>query len=228
MLNAVVLLSGGIDSMTTAAVAAEQGFALYALTFAYGQRHAIEVEAAKRVAAALEVKQHVIQTIDLRAYGGSALTADLEVPKDRTPQEIGKDVPITYVPARNTIFLAHALGYAESLKMSDIYIGAAAVDYGGYPDCRPEFLEKFEELANVATASAVSGMRHFSIRAPLIDASKAEIIKEGVRLGLDYGLTHSCYAPTTDGLACGRCDSCVLRADAFKQAGVSDPTRYGR
>jgi len=224
--NAVILLSGGIDSTTAAAIARERGFELYALSFVYGQRHEIEIAAAKRVAAALGVKRHVVQTIDLRAFGGSALTDDIAVPLEREMQQTADEIPVTYVPARNTVFLALALAYAETVGAFDIFIGANAVDYSGYPDCRPEFIEKFQELANVATAAAVEGKGRFTIHAPLISMTKAEIICEGVRLGIDYGLTHSCYAPAPGGSACGRCDSCRLRAKGFAEAGVPDPTRY--
>ncbi len=226
MQHAVVLLSGGIDSTTAGAVAAERGFGLLALTFAYGQRHAVELAAAKRVAEALGVERHVIQTIDLRAYGGSALTDDIDVPVERSVEAMSDQIPVTYVPARNTIFLAHALAYAEASGAFDIFIGANAVDYSGYPDCRPAFIAKFEELANLATAAAAEGRGRFRVHAPLIRMSKADIIREGVRLGIDYGLTHSCYAPTPAGLACGRCDSCLLRKKGFSEAGVADPTRY--
>lgn len=226
MPNAVVLLSGGIDSTTTAAVAAEQGFALYALSFAYGQRHGIELVAARRVAEALKVKRHVLQSIDLRAFGGSALTDEIDVPMDRGDDRMAAEIPITYVPARNTIFLAHALAFAETVGAFDIFIGANVVDYSGYPDCRPEFIAKFQELANLDTSAAVEGKGRFRVHAPLIEMSKADIIRDGVGLGVDYGLTHSCYAPTAEGLACGRCDSCLLRKKGFDEAGVSDPTRY--
>ncbi|MEE9294499.1 MAG: 7-cyano-7-deazaguanine synthase QueC [Phycisphaerae bacterium] len=226
MPNAVVLLSGGIDSTTTAALAAEQGFALYALSFAYGQRHGIELVAARGVAEALNVKRHVLQSVDLRVFGGSALTDEIDVPMDRDDDRMAAEIPITYVPARNTIFLAHALAFAETIGAFDIFIGANVVDYSGYPDCRPEFIAKFQELANLATSAAVEGQGRFRVHAPLIEMSKADIIREGVRLGLDYGLTHSCYAPTAEGLACGRCDSCLLRKKGFDEAGVSDPTRY--
>lgn len=226
MPNAIVLLSGGIDSATTAALAAEQGFSLYALSFSYGQRHQVELVAARRVAESLRVQRHVIQTIDLRVFGGSALTDDIDVPLDRSVEEMGADVPVTYVPARNTIFLAHALAYAETVGAFDIFIGVNAIDYSGYPDCRPAFIEKFQELANLATAAAVRGQDAFTIHAPLVRMSKADIIRQGVRLGLDHGMTHSCYAPATDGSACGRCDSCLLRAKGFKEANLPDPTRY--
>lgn len=225
--KAVVLLSGGIDSAATAALAREQGFSLYALTFQYGQRHAIETEAAVRVAKALKVAQHALHTIDLRAFGGSALTDSIEVPKSADASQIAAGIPVTYVPARNTIFLAFALGYAETIGSADIFIGVNAVDYPGYPDCRPEFIKTFEQLAGVATKAGVEGTR-FTIHAPLIAMSKADIIREGHRLGMDFGLTHSCYDPTSKGLACGFCDSCMRRKKGFQQAGIEDPTRYAR
>lgn len=223
--KAVVLLSGGLDSMTTAAIAQEQGFALYALTMAYGQRHAIEVEAAKKVAASLGIADHISQSIDLRRFGGSALTDTIDVPKSKDRSQIAEGIPITYVPARNTIFLSLALGYAEVIGATDIFIGVNAVDYSGYPDCRPAFIESFEHLAKLATRAGVEG-GHFHIHTPLISMSKDEIIRQGVRLGVDYSLTHSCYDPTPEGLACGYCDSCLLRKAGFEQAGVTDPARY--
>lgn len=223
--KAVVLLSGGLDSATTAAVARERGFALYALSLRYGQRHAIETEAAARVARALQIDHHLFQTIDLRALGGSALTDTMEVPKSIGVSEIGSGIPVTYVPARNTILLAFALALTETIGSSDIFIGVNAVDYSGYPDCRPEFVKAFEQLANVATKAGVEG-RRFTIHAPLIAMSKADIIREGERLGVDFGLTHSCYDPTPEGLACGCCDSCLLRQDGFRQAGIADPITY--
>ncbi|UCC32780.1 MAG: 7-cyano-7-deazaguanine synthase QueC [Phycisphaerales bacterium] len=225
--KAVILLSGGIDSATTAALARERGFLLYAVTFQYGQRHAIETEAAVRVAEVLSVVQHVLQKIDLRAFGGSALTDSIEVPKSGDVSRIDAGIPVTYVPARNTIFLAFALGYAETIGSSDIFIGVNAVDYSGYPDCRPEFIKTFEQLANVGTKAGVEGTR-LSIHAPLIAMSKADIIREGHRLGMDFGLTHSCYDPTPKGLACGFCDSCLLRKKGFQQVGIADPTQYAR
>lgn len=223
--KAVVLLSGGIDSATTAAIAWERGFDVYALSFRYGQRHAIETEAAARVAEALKVHRLVLMTIDLRALGGSALTDSIEVPKSAAVSQIGSGIPVTYVPARNTIFLSFALGFAETIGSSDIFIGVNAVDYSGYPDCRPEFIKAFERLANVATKAGVEGTR-ITIHAPLIRMSKAQIIREGCRMGVDFGLTHSCYDPTPIGLACGFCDSCLLRKSGFEQAGITDPTRY--
>ena len=223
--KAVVLLSGGIDSATTAAIAREQGFALCALSFKYGQRHAIETEAASRIVAALGITRHVIQTIDLRAFGGSALTDSIDVPKSADVLQIGGGIPITYVPARNTIFLAFALAYAETVGAGDIFIGVNAVDYSGYPDCRPQFIEAFERLANLGTKAGVEESR-FKMHAPLIALTKAGIIREGHRLGIDFGLTHSCYDPTPAGLACGHCDSCLLRRQGFEQAGIPDPARY--
>ncbi len=213
-----------MDSATCLAIARSVGCDCHALTVSYGQRHAVEVEQARRVATFLGVGDHRVLELDLRAFGGSALTADLEVPKDRPPGAAG--IPVTYVPARNTIFLALALGLAEVVDASEIYIGVTAVDYSGYPDCRPEFVAAFEALAAVATRSAVERGRRVAIRAPLIRLSKAEIVRTGVALGLDYGLTHSCYDPSPAGLACGRCDACVLRRRGFEQAGVPDPTRY--
>ncbi len=223
-MKAVVLLSGGIDSYTAAAIARTDGFDLYALTVAYGQRHAVEIEAARRVAAALGVVRHVELNLDLAMFGGSALTGDGEVPKDRALDSPGpvSDIPITYVPARNTVFLALALAWAEAVGARDIVIGVNAVDYSGYPDCRPEFIEAFERVAAVATRAGVEGAR-FVVRTPLIELSKAGIIRRGLELGLDYGLTHSCYDPASSGEPCGRCDSCVLRARGFAEAGVADP-----
>ena len=221
---AVVLLSGGLDSAVTAVIASKRGFDLHALTIAYGQRHAIEVEAARRVAESLGVMEHVIQTLDLRLWGGSALTGDAPVPRDRDLVD-AKDIPATYVPARNTIFLSIALGYAEVIGARDLFIGVNAVDYSGYPDCRPAFLSAFESLANVATRAGLEGAR-FRVDAPLLRLSKAEIIREGLRLGVNFALTHSCYDPRMDGAACGHCDSCLLRLEGFRQAGVTDPIRY--
>lgn len=223
--KAVVLLSGGLDSATSAAVARDLGFSLHALSFRYGQRHAIEIEAARRVARALPVTEHIIQTIDLRAFGGSALTDTISVPKPADLSEPGRSIPVTYVPARNTIFLSFALAYAEVIGSSDIFIGVSAVDYSGYPDCRPEFVEVFERLANLATKAGVEGGR-LSIRAPLIHMSKADTVREGIRLGMDLGMTHSCYDPTESGLACGSCESCLLRRRGFIEAGAPDPTEY--
>ena len=224
--RAVVLLSGGIDSTTTLAVARQRGFETFALTFRYGQRHAAEIEAARRVAQALGAAAHEIVTIDLRAFGGSALTGDLGVPKDRSAREIGHGIPATYVPARNTIFLSFALAWAEVLGAWDIFIGVNALDYSGYPDCRPEFIGAFERMANMATKAAVEGRHRLTVHTPLIHLSKADIVREGIALGVDYGPTLSCYDPTPDGAACGRCDACALRRKGFAEAGLSDPTRY--
>jgi 7-cyano-7-deazaguanine synthase len=226
--RAVVLLSGGVDSATAAALTAREGLALYALTFAYGQRHAAEVEAARRVAAALRVARHEVLAIDLRVFGGSALTADIAVPKDRTPAAMAHGVPVTYVPARNTIFLAFALAWAEVLEAGDIVIGVNVLDSSGYPDCRPEFIEAFERLAALATRAGVEGGQRVRIRTPLIRLTKAEIIRAGTAAGVDYALTLSCYEPAPDGAACGRCDACALRRKGFVEAGVPDPTRYRR
>jgi 7-cyano-7-deazaguanine synthase len=219
-MKAVVLLSGGLDSYTAAAIARNQRFALYALTIAYGQRHAREIESARAVARTLGVERHLEIPLDLRAIGGSSLTSNAEVPRNR--DLAAADIPSTYVPARNTIFLAIALGWAEVLGAFDIVIGINALDYSGYPDCRPEFVAAFESLAAVATRAGVEGGR-FRIHTPLITMTKAEIIRRGVELGLDYGLTHSCYDPAPDGRPCGRCDSCVLRAKGFAEAGIADP-----
>ncbi len=224
---AVVLLSGGLDSATTLAIAHAEGFVPHALSFAYGQRHASELEAARAVASQLGAAQHVIASIDLRAFGGSALTADLPVPKQSAETATRTEgVPITYVPARNTIFLSFALGWAEVLGADDIFIGVNAVDYSGYPDCRPAFVEAFEQLANLATRAGTEEGRRIRVHAPLIALSKAEIIARGLALGVDYGLTRSCYDPGEDGLACGRCDSCHLRLGGFRAAGLQDPAAY--
>jgi len=226
MKRAVVALSGGLDSATALAICRQEGFEPYALSFRYGQRHAREIEAARQVARSLGAIEHRIAEIDLRVFGGSALTAEIEVPKQRSETEMGTGVPITYVPARNTIFLSYALAWAEVLDAQDIYIGVNAIDYSGYPDCRPEFICAFENLANVATrAGSEEGVR-FRIHTPLISLAKAEIIRKGVSLGVDYSLTHSCYDPTPDGLACGQCDSCQLRLKGFREAGLRDPIRY--
>jgi 7-cyano-7-deazaguanine synthase len=224
--SAVVLLSGGLDSATTAAIARADSFALYALTVDYGQRHCFEIDAARRVAKSLGVVRHVISEIDLRAFGGSALTDDIDVPLDRTDAEMTGGIPITYVPARNTVFLALALGYAEVVGAGDLFVGVNAVDYSGYPDCRPEFIAAFERLANLATKAGVEGTTKFRIHAPLIDWTKGQIIRRGIELGVDYSLTHSCYSPDSEGLACGRCDACRLRLKGFREAGVADPVRY--
>lgn len=223
MKKAVVLLSGGLDSATVLAIARSQGFASYALSFRYGQRHTVEIEAAKKVAKAVGVQEHKIADIDLRLFGGSALTADIAVPKHGSVEEIGQDIPITYVPARNTIFLSFALAWAEVLQAYDIFIGVNALDYSGYPDCRPEFIKSFEQTANLATAYAVQAKTRVSIHTPLISLTKAEIIRQGRALGVDYANTISCYDPTPDAKACGRCDSCLLRAKGFRENEISDP-----
>jgi 7-cyano-7-deazaguanine synthase len=228
MTRAVVLLSGGVDSTTTLAVARKRGFATYALTFRYGQRHAVEVDAARRVARALGATQHEVLAIDLRVFGGSALTDDIAVPKHRSAAEIGTGIPVTYVPARNTIFLSYALAWAEVLGAKDIFIGVSGIDYSGYPDCRPEYIGAYERMANLATKACVEGRQKLTIHTPLIHLSKAEIITQGAALGVDFSLTVSCYDPTADGVACGDCDACILRRRGFNNAGVPDPTRYRR
>ena len=223
-MRAIVLLSGGLDSYTAAAMAKADGFVLNALTIHYGQRHAREVQSAREVARALGVEQHKELTVDLRPIGGSSLTSEIDVPRDRDLD--ATDIPSTYVPARNTIFLSLALGWAEVLGAADLFIGVNAVDYSGYPDCRPEFIDAFERLANLATKTGVEGTARWRIHTPLIDLSKAEIIRAGTALGVDYSLTHSCYDPDPHGVSCGRCDSCRLRRAGFEAAGVADPTRY--
>jgi 7-cyano-7-deazaguanine synthase len=223
---AVILLSGGLDSATCAAIARSQGFELYALSFDYGQRHRGELDAARCVAESLQVRRHVTIDIDLRPFGSSALTADIAVPKSRTADEMKTGIPITYVPARNTVFLSLALGYAESLESADIFIGVNAVDYSGYPDCRPEYIAAFERMANLATKASVEGKLTFKIHAPLVEWTKADIIRCGTRLGVDYGLTRSCYDPDCSGAACGACDACVLRLAGFAEAGLADPAPY--
>ena len=222
----VVLSSGGIDSTTALALAEKEGFSLYSLSFDYGQRHRYELEAAARVAAAFKVEKHLVVRMDMTAIGGSALTSDLQVPKGRDTEDMSADIPVTYVPARNTIFLAYAMAWAEVIAASRIVIGVNAVDYSGYPDCRPAFIEAFQQMANLATRSAVQDGLKITIHTPLINMTKAEIIQAGAAIGVDYGLTHSCYDPSKDGLACGRCDSCILRRRGFQEAGVDDPTRY--
>ncbi|MGH9560246.1 MAG: 7-cyano-7-deazaguanine synthase QueC [Terracidiphilus sp.] len=223
--RAVVLLSGGLDSATVLAIANAEGYELYALSFAYGQRHAWELEAAKHVTASIGVAQHRIAQIDLRVFGGSALTADIDVPKGRAPDEMAHGIPITYVPARNTIFLSFALAWAEVLGASNIFLGVNALDYSGYPDCRPEFIEAFEKMANLATKAGVEGRQHLKIHTPLIAMTKAQIIARGRELGVDYGLTSSCYDPGPAGEPCGQCDSCLLREKGFRENGIADPTR---
>ena len=224
--KAVVLLSGGLDSTTTLAIARAAGFELYAMSFDYGQRHSLELESARRVAKSMQVEKHLVAAFDLRAIGGSALTDQIEVPKERRAEEIASGVPVTYVPARNTIFLSFALAWAEVLGAKDIFIGVNALDYSGYPDCRPEFIEAFEKMATLATKAGVEGRMPLKIHAPLITMSKAEIIRTGLKLGVDYSMTHSCYDPTAGGIACGACDSCRLRLKGFAEAGASDPLRY--
>lgn len=226
MKHAVVLLSGGLDSATTAAVARRDGFALHALSFDYGQRHRYELEAARRVAQSLGVARHVVMTINLAQFGGSALVGASDVPKDRSEAAMAEGIPSTYVPARNTVFLAMALALAETVGAADLFLGVNAVDYSGYPDCRPEYLEAFERLANLATKAGVEGTLRFKVHAPLIMLSKAEIIRLGARLGVDYGLTHSCYDPAPDGRSCGHCDSCQIRRRGFAEAGLADPLEY--
>jgi 7-cyano-7-deazaguanine synthase len=221
----VVLLSGGLDSATVLADARARGFEVYALTVRYGQRHSVEVDAARRVAEAIGVTRHVVTELDLRAFGGSALTDDIDVPKDTPPDTIGNGIPVTYVPARNTIFLALATAWAETLGAHDVFIGVNALDYSGYPDCRREFIEAFERLTAVATKAGVEG-RALAIHTPLIEMTKSEIIRRGVELGVDYGITVSCYDPSSEGNACGRCDACALRRRGFAEAGVPDPTPY--
>jgi 7-cyano-7-deazaguanine synthase len=224
MQRAVVLLSGGLDSATTLAIARSQGFSVHALTFRYGQRHEVEVAAAARIAAALSATHHVV-SIDLRAFGGSALTADLAVPKGRTAEGMAAGIPVTYVPARNTIFLAYALALCEALPAQDLFLGINAVDYSGYPDCRPEYLAAFQRLAGLATKAAVEG-RPVTLHAPLLHLTKAQIIRRGIELGVDYALTRSCYDPAPDGAACGACDACQLRLRGFAEAGLTDPAPY--
>jgi 7-cyano-7-deazaguanine synthase len=228
MKKAVALASGGLDSSTAMAMAQRQGFEIYALSFDYGQRHRHELQSARKIAQALGIKNHVIATIDLRAFGGSALTSDIEVPKNRNAEHIPAEIPVTYVPARNTIFLSFALGWCEVLQAQDIFIGVNAIDYSGYPDCRPEFLDAFERMANLATKAGVEGTAYYRIHAPLLHMSKGQIIRAGIEAGVNFSLTHSCYDPSSEGLACGACDSCILRRRGFEQAGVPDPTNYMR
>jgi 7-cyano-7-deazaguanine synthase len=225
-LKAVVLLSGGIDSATTLAIAKDRGFDVYALSFRYGQRHVVELEAAKRVALSNKVAEHLIIDIDLRRIGGSALTADIAVPKSRNVEQMGENIPVTYVPARNTIFLSYALAWAEVIGADDIFIGVNALDYSGYPDCRPEYIAAYEQMANLATKVGVESGKKLKINAPLIQMSKSQIIRKGIELGVDYSLTHSCYDPLPSGEACGECDSCLLRLKGFNDAGVKDPVKY--
>jgi 7-cyano-7-deazaguanine synthase len=220
---AVCLLSGGLDSSTTLALARRDGFDCYALSFDYGQRHRVELDSAARVAKSLGAAQHLVVRIDLRVFGGSALTSDIAVPKGRAPVDMAADIPVTYVPARNTVFLSFALAWAEVLAASDIFIGVNALDYSGYPDCRPEYIEAYERMANLATKAGVEGRTHTKIHTPLIQLSKAEIVKLGAELGVDFSLTHSCYDPGPTGRPCGQCDSCVLRRKGFEEAGMADP-----
>ncbi|HME88427.1 MAG TPA: 7-cyano-7-deazaguanine synthase QueC [Chthoniobacterales bacterium] len=225
MKHAVVLLSGGLDSATTLAIARSQGYKTYALSFDYGQRHQQELDAAKKIAKSLGAKDHRLVKVDNQIFGGSALINDVEVPKSRSEKEIGVGIPVTYVPARNTIFLAHALAWAETIPAGHIFIGANAIDFSGYPDCRPEFIALFEMLANIGTKAGVEGAR-IQIHAPLIKMSKADIVRKAVELDVDLSLTHSCYDPLPDGRACGECDSCQLRSKGFREAGVEDPIKY--
>lgn len=224
--KAVVLLSGGIDSATTLAIAKSIGFELYALSFCYGQRHKVELQAAQKIANYCGVIRHVTMDIDLRIFGASALTADIDVPKSRSVNDMARDIPITYVPARNTIFLSFALAWAEVLGSNDIFIGVNALDYSGYPDCRPEYIAAYESMANLATKAGVKGKQRLTIHAPLIKMTKAQIIQKGLELNMDFSLTHSCYDPAEQGEACGECDSCLLRIKGFKEAGMADPTIY--
>ena len=224
--KAIVLSSGGVDSTTSMAIAKAEGYEIYSLSFRYGQRHSLELEAAQKVAKAFAARQHLLIDIDLGRIGGSALTDDIDVPKARSESEMQKEIPVTYVPARNTIFLSYALAWAEVLKVSDIFIGVNAIDYSGYPDCRPEYIESFERMANLATKVGVEGKTRVKIHTPLIEMTKAQIIQKGVDLGVDYSMTHSCYDPSADGKACGQCDSCLLRKKGFLEAGVPDPTKY--
>jgi 7-cyano-7-deazaguanine synthase len=221
--KAVILLSGGLDSTTTLAIASSEGFEPYAMSFRYGQRHAVELESAQQIAARMGVRKHVIVDIDLRQFGGSALTDDIAVPKGRAVEAMSAGIPVTYVPARNTVFLSFALAWAETLGSQDIFIGVNALDYSGYPDCRPEYIEAYERMANLATKAGVSGLQRLVIHTPLIQLTKAQIIERGLALGVDYGWTSSCYDPGRDGQPCGACDSCVLRAKGFREAGAVDP-----
>jgi 7-cyano-7-deazaguanine synthase len=226
--KAVVLSSGGLDSTTVMAIARQQGYGIYSLSFDYGQRHRFELKAAEKIACSMGARQHLIVGVGLDKFGGSALTDAIDVPKGRDETALAGEIPVTYVPARNTVFLALALAWAEVLQAADIFIGVNAMDYSGYPDCRPEFVRAFENLAHVATKSGVAGTLQIRIHAPLITMTKAQIILKGIELGVDYSLTHSCYDPSPDGLACGLCDSCLLRKKGFKEAGVPDPTSYKR
>lgn len=224
--KAVILSSGGLDSTTVIAIAKSEGYLIYSLSFSYAQRHFVELEAAKKIAEIIGVEKHLVINLDLNKIGGSALTDSIDVPKNMNEEAFSDDIPVTYVPARNTIFLSYALAWAEVIKSSDIFIGVNAVDYSGYPDCRPEYIEAFEKMANLATKAGVEGLTRIKINTPLLNMSKARIIEKGIELGVDYSLTHSCYDPNPDGVACGQCDSCILRKKGFKEAGLKDPIKY--
>ena len=226
MKKAVILLSGGLDSATTLAIAQNDGFTPYGLTFSYGQRHQFEIGASQKIAEACNLTNHIITEIDLRAFGGSALTDDIDVPKDRSESTMSGSIPVTYVPARNTIFLSFALAWAEVLQSNDIFLGVNSMDYSGYPDCRPEYIQSFQSMANLATKAGVEGAQSITIHTPLISMTKEEIIRKGLELGVDYSLTHSCYDPDKAGNACGRCDSCRIRLKGFQEAGTADPINY--
>lgn len=226
MKKAIVLCSGGIDSTTAMAIAKQEGYSIYSLSFDYGQRHRIELESARRITAIMGAEKHLVMDINLREIGGSALTDSIKVPKGRGTEEIEKTIPVTYVPARNTIFLSYALAWAEVLNAPDLFIGVTAVDYSGYPDCRPQYISAFETMANLSIKAAVEGRMKITIHAPLINMTKSEIIRKGTELGVNYSLTHSCYDPSPDGRACGLCDSCFLRKKGFREAGIPDPTLY--
>ncbi|HIA31575.1 MAG TPA: 7-cyano-7-deazaguanine synthase QueC [Candidatus Marinimicrobia bacterium] len=226
MKKAVILLSGGLDSATTLAIAQNDGFTPYGLTFSYGQRHQFEIGASQKIAEACNLTDHIITEIDLRAFGGSALTDDIDVPKDRSESTMSGSIPVTYVPARNTIFLSFALAWAEVLQSNDIFLGVNSMDYSGYPDCRPEYIQSFQAMANLATKAGVDGDQSITIHTPLISMTKEEIIRKGLELGVDYSLTHSCYDPDKAGNACGRCDSCRIRLKGFQEAGTADPINY--
>ena len=224
--KAVVLLSGGLDSATVLAMARSDGWQCYAMSFAYGQRHSLEIDTARKIAEKTGVKKHLVIPVDLSGVGGSALTADISVPKNRSDADLAAGIPVTYVPARNTIFLSYGLAWAEVIGATDIFIGVNAIDYSGYPDCRPEFIKAFEQMANLATKAAVEGGEEIRVQAPLLYMTKSQIIQKGVSLGVDYSLTHSCYDPTQEGLACGKCHSCQLRKKGFAEAGLKDPQKY--
>ena len=226
MKKAVILLSGGLDSATTLAIAQNDGFTPYGLTFSYGQRHQFEIGASQKIAETCNLADHIITEIDLRAFGGSALTDDIDVPKDRSESTMSGSIPVTYVPARNTIFLSFALAWAEVLQSNDIFLGVNSMDYSGYPDCRPEYIQSFQSMANLATKAGVEGAQSITIHTPLISMTKEEIIRKGLELGVDYSLTHSCYDPDKAGNACGRCDSCSIRLKGFQEAGTADPINY--